>query len=194
MSFTSPLPLKKVAHIREASSQRSLRDSDAVPKQWKRVNESAAAINGAQNNLESLTMQVAKMRRRILGGGSSPSGLHWQEPYKELDPTVAVAKDTFVEISPNSPLVLTGIFDLVTGELKKAKPGTWQALQDVPTQVVDPAGLPAGTYYNMPQLPYPPAAPVTVTGTPLRGDLDQVDGSGKPTVFWILWTAYPTCQ
>ena len=116
-----------------------------------------------------------------------PSGTYtfpWQTP-KELDPTVAVPKDKFVELSPLNPLVTSGLIDISLGVLVKALPGTWQALQDVPAKDGD-------GNYNVPQLPYPGAGAVP-SGTPLKGDLDGTDGSGKPLVFWKLWTPYPVC-
>jgi hypothetical protein len=69
--------------------------------------------------------------------------------------------------------------DLVSGLLTTSPCGIWEAAQDVPAKVTDPATLPAGTYYNVPQLPYP-GATGTPAGAPLAGDLDGAD------VFWIF--------
>ena len=104
----------------------------------------------------------------------------WQTPNKEGDPTVAVAGPsgkiyTAVYFSALNPLCTTGLLDLVTGELTKAIPGWYQAARAVPAQVVNPAGMPAGTYYNVP-CPLPQSVP---TGTPLKGDADSA------TIFWI---------
>ena len=116
----------------------------------------------------------------------SQQGWRWQTPNKELDPTVSVSKDVWVFISPNNPLVTTGLTDLVTNANVKALPGIWQAAQSVPAKNGDGK-------YNVPQIPYPPGAPLaTITGTPLSGDLDQKQ-SGVPTVFWIYIAPYPSC-
>ena len=111
-------------------------------------------------------------------GGSG--GWQWKTPKKELDPTVAVSGPsgsvyTVVFLSPLNPLVTTGLYDLVSGNLTKAQSGLWMAMQDVPAQVVNPSGKPAGTYYNVPQ-PLPSAA---VSVSPLAGDADAT------TVFWM---------
>ena len=82
---------------------------------------------------------------------------------------------TVVFLSPLNPLVTTGLYDLVSGNLTKAQSGLWMAMKDVPAQVVNPSGKPAGTYYNVPQ-PLPSAA---VSGSPLAGDADAT------TVFWM---------
>lgn len=94
----------------------------------------------------------------------------WQNPKKELDPTVAVSKGTWVYISPGNSLVTTGLTDLVSGVNVKALSGIWEAAQDVPAKV--------SSNYNVPQLPYP-GATGTPSGSPLAGDLDGAD------VFWI---------
>lgn len=112
-----------------------------------------------------------------------PNGTYtfpWQSP-KELDPTVAVSKDTFVYISPLNPLVTTGLTDIDLGVPVKALPGIWQAAQDVPAQTSD-----TPPQYNVPQIPYPGGGSAPV-GTPLKGDLD---GTG---VYWILWSQAPIC-
>ena len=110
------------------------------------------------------------------GGAAKPL---WQQPNKELDPNVAVSKDTFVYLSPLNPLVTDGLVDLTTDELVKAIPGIWQAAQDVPAQDEDDK-------YNVPQIPYPGAG-AAPSGIPLKGDLDGAE------VYWILWSQAPIC-
>jgi hypothetical protein len=105
-------------------------------------------------------------------------GIPWQNP-KELDPTENVAANTFVYLSPHSPLVTTGLVDLVLGTLTLARPGIWQAVQAVPKQTL------AGAY-NVPQVPLPGAGSAP-SGSPLKGDADG------PNVFWILWCPTVYC-
>ena len=101
-------------------------------------------------------------------------GFPWQSP-KELDPTKIVSTNTFVYISPNNPLVGTGLVDLVSGNMTLAQAGIWQARVDVPAQVT----VGGVVKYNVPQLPY-----LGVSGT---GDLDNA------SVYWILWSQAPVC-
>lgn len=111
------------------------------------------------------------------GGG----GFRWQSPNKELDPTLLVAKYTFVYITPGNDIVVTGLTDLVSNALTKACEGFWQANDDIPPKDGDGK-------YNVPVHPYP-SATGTPTGSPgaVMGDLDAVGEDGKPAVKWIYW-------
>jgi hypothetical protein len=108
------------------------------------------------------------------------SGLNWQKPHKELDPTVAVAAGTFVYISPANPLVTTGLTDLVLNTPMTAMPGIWMALKNVPAQTTV-----SGTVeYNMPQ----PLTAGATSGSPLQGDADNA------AAFWIPWADIMNCS
>lgn len=106
-------------------------------------------------------------------------GSRWQKPYKELDPDRAVAKGTWVYISPSNPIVTAGMTDPIAGAGTKAYPGIWEAAKDVPASTgVDD--------YNVPQTDYPGATGTPTGTTPnYKGDLDGAD------VYWIL--ICPTC-
>ena len=112
------------------------------------------------------------------GSHGGQGGINWQTP-KELDPTVGVSINTLVYISPNNPLVTTGLVDLTLMALTKSRPGIWLCVQAVPAEN-------GSNQYNVPQVPYPGNGG-TVTGTPLTGD---ADGS---TLFWMLISAMPYC-
>ena len=103
----------------------------------------------------------------------------WQKPYKELDPDRFVNKGTWVYISPENPIVTTGMTDPIAGAGTKAYSGIWEAAQDVPASTgVDD--------YNVPQTDYPGATGTPTGTTPnYKGDLDGAD------VYWIL--ICPTC-
>ena len=113
------------------------------------------------------------------GSHGGTSTFPWQKPQKELDPTVAVSKDTFVYISPLNPLVSPGLVDLISGNITMSRPGIWQAAQDVPVK----NGL---GKYNVPQTPLPGAGGVP-SGSPLSGDADGAN------VFWLFWAPTPYC-
>ena len=100
------------------------------------------------------------------------SGIHWQTPKKELDPTISVSENTLVFISPQNPLCTVGLTDLQTGTILMATAGEWLCVKDCPAATV------AG--YNVPQDPFPGYNTSAPSGTPLAGDADA------PTVFWIL--------
>ena len=110
------------------------------------------------------------------GGGGSIAGLQFQQPDVELDITIAVPAQTIVSISPSNPIATTGYFDLVTGTMTNAPTGYWVSKVNIPAAAVNPAGKPAGTYYNVPVMP-PQVAWVSSPGSQ-KGDLDQ------PGILW----------
>ena len=162
----------------ESSALRSPRDSDDVHRQWKRANTSTAQQASDMLAIQNLTRQVEKLRRRMLGAPVAPFQ-KWQQPYKELDTDLAVDKGTWVYISPDNPIVTTGMTDPIAGAGTKAYPGIWEAAQDVPAS----SGV---DDYNVPQTDYPGATGTPTGTTPYyKGDLDGED------VYWIL--ICPTC-
>jgi hypothetical protein len=75
------------------------------------------------------------------------------------DNTKSYSFQQIVYVAPDDPMVTTGTVDPDTGLTVFAIPGLWVALQAV-APVVNPTGQPAGTYYHIPQIPYPvPNAP-----------------------------------
>ena len=102
------------------------------------------------------------------------AGLRWQTPDKELDPTVAVSKNTFVYISPLNTLVTAGMTDVVSNSNVTSCEGIWQAAKAVPAA--------ASGKYNVPVFPYSSGMGVSPpSGSPLVGDLDS------STIYWIYW-------
>ena len=127
------------------------------------------------------------MRRRVVGGGATPlDGWRFSKPIL-YDHTKSYSFQEIVYVAPDDPMVTTGVIDPDTGQTVTATPGKWVALQAV-APVVNPAGLPAGTYYRIPQLPIP---------TP--GDLDNTDpdftafGSGEAQNYWDIVTPDTVC-
>ena len=134
------------------------------------------------------TVDISELAMRIIlppyGSTGGVLGIVLQYPI-ELDPTVLVAANTVVYVSPQNPLATTGLFDLVINDnvLHTANPGWWIAVKNVPAQVVNPAGYDAGTYYHVPAAPLQGAT----SGTPLKGDMDGAN------VFWGPWTPTAFC-
>ena len=124
--------------------------------------------------LQRREIDVALQNR---GGGGG--GMQWQAPDKELNPTVAVAVNTLVYISPQNPLATTGLVDLITNALTTARPGIWLCVQAVPAK--NTSGK-----YNVPVVPYPSRGGA-VSGSPLTGDADSTE------LFWMLVSPVPYC-
>ena len=59
-----------------------------------------------------------------------------------------------VIVFPNDPIVVTGVTDPDSGLLVSAVPGVYICIQST-GPLVNPAGLPAGTYDHIPQWPMP---------------------------------------
>lgn len=175
MNFNAPLQQGKQPRYHEGSDLRSVRDSDVNSRLHSKARVGQRQSDNLNQSVALLHKQLAGLRRRVVGD-ISESVFVWQEPYKELDPSVFVEEGTLVYISPNNDLVTTGLTDPTGGAGTKSYPGIWLAVQNVPAS--------DGTNYNVPQTDYP-GATGTPSGTPLKGDLD---GAG---VFWVL--ICPTC-
>ena len=157
----------------ELSALASPREPDALQRQYRRANVVNLQGHSDKQAIDQLARAVEKLRRRILGGSGGSTFVLWQEPNKEIDPTLSVSKGVWVYISPSNDMVLTGLTDLATNANQKACEGMWEAAQDVPAK--DGEGK-----YNVPTFPYP-SATGTPTGSPgsVKGDLDSTD------IFWI---------
>jgi hypothetical protein len=127
---------------------------------------------------DSTTVKVRQTTRgvtfHVKPGASPATGMQWQTPDKELDPTKAVSKNTLVYISTLNTLVTAGMTDIVSNANVISCEGIWQAAQNVPAAT--------GGKYNVPVFPYPSGMGTTIpSGSPLSGDLDSA------TIFWIYW-------
>ena len=182
----NPVPQKLAPKFHEVSSLRSPRDGDVVPKIHYKTKDTTNQTSQLVQNVQQLQRQLNRLRRR---GNSTPGagGFPWQQPYKELDPTIPVSAGTFVSISALAPLVTnTGIKDAYQKIVLTSIPGIWQALLDVPAYVT----IGGTVYYDIPQVQYPwqgISAPTGASGHVI-GDLDL------PRVMWKLWSAWPYCS
>lgn len=170
--------------LRENSALSSHRESGDTSRQWIKNQQTASQLGSLTNAVRSHQEAINNLRRRGGSQDSPSSEFPWQTPYKELDPSVAVKKNTFVCISPQNPIATVGLIDLVLpgSQPLLATPGIWQALCDVPKKT-------SGGAYNMPQDPVPTSGVAATSGSPLKGDLD---GTADPyKVYWLLWKS--TC-
>lgn len=172
MNFNNPRNERKMPRFHEGSQLRSVRDDDNNSKQWQKNQTTTKQGGGHDQAINVLQGQVARLRRRIVGGAAVTEE-KWQEP-KEIDTDRDVSKGTWVYISPGNDIVTTGMTDPLAGSNTKAIPGIWEARQNVSSSTgVDD--------YNVPQFPYPSATGDPTGTTPnIKGDLDSDD------VFWIL--------
>ena len=182
MNFNCPLPRATQPGFGEGSGLRSTRDSDALAQLPKKTNTNVQQDIRNGEAIRRLTRAVQKLQKRPGGGMVGGGGLQFQQPYIELDPTIGVPQWTIVNVSPTNPMtsLVTALFDLVSGNQTVAPTGYWVACDDIPAQVVNPTGKPAGTYYNVPVMP-PSVAWVSSPGSQ-KGDLDQAG---------ILWLPLP---
>lgn len=73
MNFTNPIArMTTQARIREASSQRSLRDADAVPRWHLKIGANGKQVEKICQNVEQLQRELNRLRRRV-GGGEPPT-------------------------------------------------------------------------------------------------------------------------
>lgn len=152
--FNNPIPRTGSPHFREASGQRSPRDSDALGRAHLKHEQhtfNGVALGHAVRQIQS---QLQRLRMRGSGGQSGISGFHKPSNGKyEADPTVFYDAQTWVYISPTSSLVVTGIRDASnpSGPLIKSCAGWWLALQDVNPKTV----VSGNDVWNLPQSPLP---------------------------------------
>ena len=152
--FTNPIITRSTSQIREGNRNRSTRDSDSVPRWWSKINALIFTVSQLAKSQEALQMQVAKMRRRIVGGGGNMTG--WHKPSSslyEVDSTFSYDEGSVIHIQPTHALVTTGIRDAAnpSGGLVKSKSGMWVAIRDVPPQTT----VSGNPVWNLPQWPMP---------------------------------------
>jgi hypothetical protein len=119
---------------------RSVRDSDANAKLWQKNRDIGKSLNSIAQATEQNTRQIAKLRRRMIGGGGNSFSLQcklYGNPttqgytagifYKLLDTDFAVT-DGYVCAGSSTPV--------------KATAGKWLCLKDVPALKNDGSDLP----------------------------------------------------
>ena len=71
-NFGNPITQRPIRHIGESSAQRSPRDADSVSQQWKSTNTSAFGVYQVQSAVKSIQLELARLKRRIVGQVSAP--------------------------------------------------------------------------------------------------------------------------
>jgi len=109
---------------------------------------------------------------QISGGGGG--GIDFAAPILYNHVSTYAAKK-IVYVAPTDALVTAGTFDPDAGKMVYSIAGLWVSIKAV-APVINPAGLPAGTYYHIPQMPLPaPSAP------------------DDPRNYWLLLTPDAQC-
>lgn len=153
MNFNNPRSERKMPRFHEGSQLRSVRDDDNNSKQWQK-NQVTTKQGGSHDQvINVLQGQVARLRRRIVGGGGIPfAGFHFSDKI-EVDPTKDYDAQTVIHIQPTNDLVVTGIRDAADpdGPVIKSCAGLWVALQDVPAKTT----VDGNDVWGLPQYPLP---------------------------------------
>lgn len=74
MQFNTPIARTGLPKFHESSGQRSLRDSDAVPRQWQKNQITAGQTASLVENIKYLQQQLNRLRRRA-GAGEGGKGM-----------------------------------------------------------------------------------------------------------------------
>ena len=80
MSMTNPVPSHTMPRFHEASSQRSMRDGDAVSRQWQKNQTTTRQTRALHQNVHQIQRQLDRMRR--YKGGASSGTIYF--PFKIL--------------------------------------------------------------------------------------------------------------
>jgi hypothetical protein len=107
---------------------------------------------------------------------SGAGGFRWASAGKNYDKTHSFVANEFVVVLATDPLCTTLTTDPDSGGEVFATPGRYLCLQTV-TPVVNPSGLPAGTYYRIPQAQMP------------SGDDDVTNAIN----YWQFWGGTTIC-
>ena len=100
MTFNCPIPRSGLPVQNESSGLRSARDGDSLGGQWKKNKPVTGQTNANTRAISNLQTQVNKLRRRIVGGGATPSsGMNFRG---EFDPTASYVVQDVAIVSSGS--------------------------------------------------------------------------------------------
>lgn len=133
MIIQAPQPKVRLARYHEGNYMRGPRDADAVNRGWIKARTNLHSASGNDSQQFFMNTKLARLRRRINGGGSTSStGMSWKGEYS---PTKAYAAQNVVEFTPDGSAA-----------------GTYIALINVPAGQAPDMGYPYWTAF-----PFPPA-------------------------------------
>lgn len=121
--MNSPIARARQPGFNESSSMRSVRDADATDRQWIKNKDTSDQTWGIVRSVAKLSRDVAKLRRRILGGGSAPASTNWFQG--EWDPGTTYTTGQGVAFTPDG-----------------GSAGMYIALQNVPAGTSPDTGAP----------------------------------------------------
>lgn len=99
MMIYSPLSRARQPVFNESSGMRSTRDGDATSRQWLRMRTIGRVQGGNDHQMFFMRQQLARMRRRIVGGGvASSDGVIFGG---EWNPNNSYKKNTIVFFTPD---------------------------------------------------------------------------------------------
>jgi hypothetical protein len=167
MIFGTAMTLEDRAKFAEGSALASSRDDRNNSLLWKKVRTAANQQHASVGQVQKVSREVAKLRRRIVGGGSGPSGWFFGTKIElPAAPYPSFAAQQVIHIQATNGIVSTGIRDAAnpSGPVLTSCPGLWVATQSVPGQ----STVGGNPVWNLPQYPMP---------VPTNYD--------DPTNFWI---------
>lgn len=173
MIKVSPISSSSYPSSHESSALRPARDSDSPMTLWKKQNKSNAQSYSDQQAVQNLAREVAKLRRRILGGSGGASTETW--PPVVYDKSKSWAVGAWVWVKPSDAAVIDGAIDADTGLTVYATSGHWRCRKAASPTTIDVGGAPT-TAYHMPILPYPNA-----------------DDATASNVYWVFISGQATC-
>lgn len=99
MLLNSPIPRAPQPRFSQGSSLRSVRDSERPDRLWSKDKQTSEAVGAIHRELFKLRSELGRLRRRVLGGGSTAAsgGIDYQG---EWNPTIAYKAKVIVLFTP----------------------------------------------------------------------------------------------
>ena len=181
MNFNAPLPRAKQPGFHEGSALRSVRDSDVNAKMWQKNRDIGKCLNSVAQATEQNSKQIAKLLRRVVGGGGG-NRISLQVILYGDPTTQGYEEGIFYKILDSDDIVTTGIVCAGSATPVKATAGKYLCLKSVPKIILTGhTGYNAGVTdspYFIPQIP------------DASGSLDPADANK----YWELFTPSQICD
>lgn len=132
MMFSSPLPRGRQPRYNESSGLRSSRDQDATARQWIRARTVGHNNGGTDRQMFFMIQKLNRSRRRVVGGGATPSsgGMVFKGQY---DPSTSYDAQNVVIFTPDGASAGTYVaMQAVSGISPDVGSPNWVALPNMP--------------------------------------------------------------